>query len=129
MPVDDSATIVLQPSVAMEGGAAGQPPRSPLVAAATEALVRLDLSAWVGRRGRIYMVLRPEPGATVRASWTTSGVLLAGRIRSGEAGLVYAGPIAAPAIADRLQLLLEADGRRLEHEQALDFRFEIEIEP
>src|SRR3546814_3910708 len=56
--------------------------------------VRLDVSPWQGRSGRIYMLLPEQPAGAITATWTTRGRLLPGVLRAGERALVYAGPIA-----------------------------------
>src|SRR3546814_20495827 len=56
--------------------------------------VRLDVSPWQGRSGRIYMLLPAQPAGAITATSTTRGRLLPGVLSSGARALVYAGPIA-----------------------------------
>lgn len=94
----------------------------------TGVLVRLDVSPWRGRRGRIYMTLPQHPGSQVTASWRTQGRLLPGVVRSGERTLVYAGPIDADSLEDTLRLSIQADGRDLGRGEQLAFSFEIDLD-
>ena len=126
--VDDSGTVVLDPVLAMQWQPPGQSVASPLVSASTRISVQLNLMAWIGRSGRIYMTLPRTPGPTVRASWQTGGTLLPGSLISGERALVYAGPISGPLMRDLIELKLEADGARMVQSEALAFGFEIEVE-
>lgn len=127
--VDDSGTVVLDPVLEMQW----QPPgrtnaTSPLVSASTHVSVQLNLSAWVGKSGRIYMTLPRTSGPTVRASWNTGGTLLPGSLVSGERTVVFVGPIGGPMLRDLIDIKLEADGARLIEPEALAFSFEIEID-
>ena len=84
------------------------------VSAETVVLVRLNLSQWQGRQGRIHMALPAQSSGPVTATWTTRGTLLPGALRAGERTLVYAGPI-------------QADGQRMTRTEQLDFSFEIDV--
>src|SRR3546814_19888460 len=80
--------------------------------------VRLDVSPWQGRSGRIYMLLPEQPAGAITATWTTRGRLLPGVLRAGERALVYAGPIAGGGLLEEtLRLRLPADGRRRSEER------------
>lgn len=127
MQIDDSGTVVVDPVLVMQWQPAGRKGGSPLVAASTRVAVQLNLAAWSGQSGRIYMTLPRGPGPAVRATWQTGGTLLAGSLISGERALVYAGPIGAPVLRDLLDMTLEADGGRLQQPEALSFGFEIEV--
>jgi hypothetical protein len=89
--------------------------------------VRLNVAPFKGKSGKLYMALPEQPVAPVTVTWTTRGLLLPGRLVSGQRGLVYAGPIAVPLLEDTLMLTIEADGTRLGSAQRLDFFFEIDI--
>lgn len=125
--IDDSGTVVVDPVLAMRWQPAGRTAASPLVSATTRVAVQLNLAAWVGQTGRVYMTLPRGPGPAVRATWQTGGTLIPGTLMSGERAMVYAGTIAAPVMRDQIEITLEADGSRLEHPEALSFGFEIEV--
>lgn len=125
--IDDSGTVVVDPVLAMRWQPAGRTASSPLVSASTRVAVQLNLAAFTGQAGRIYMTLPRGAGPAVRASWQTGGTLLAGSLLSGERALVYAGPIAAPVLRDLLDITLEADGNRLQQPETLSFGFEFEV--
>ena len=126
--VDDSGTVVLDPVLAMQWKPADRSGASSVVSAETRVSVQLNLANWIGRRGRIYMVLPRTSGPSVRATWTTGGGLLPGTLISGDRTLVYAGPISAPIMRDQIDIKLEADGSRLGGPEALGFGFEIDLD-
>ncbi len=128
-PVDDSASQVLGGNVRLKPDAL--PARgAPMYRVAGEmaVLVRLDLSPWQGRRGRIYMRLPEQSNAAITATWTTRGRLLPGVLRAGERTLVYAGPIGDARLEDTLRLRIDADGRTLPSSGLLTFSFEIDLD-
>lgn len=90
--------------------------------------VRLNLAPWIGRTGRVFMVLPEQPIGPIRASWPAHGRLLAGELASGQRALIYAGPINSPIMEGLLVLKLEVDGTRLQSIQRLTFHFEIDVD-
>lgn len=128
--VDDSGTVVLDPVLEMQW----QPPGrensgSSVVSATTRVSVQLNLAAWIGRSGRIYMTLPRTSGPTVRAAWVAGGTLLSGSVVSGDRTVVYAGPINSALMRDVIDIKLQADGARLIQPEVLAFAFEIEVNP
>lgn len=130
--VDDSASQVLGNNVRMKwDSVVPQGGRGSTVSGELTVLVRLNVSQWQGRQGRIYMTLPAQPAGPVTATWTTQGRLLPGVLRAGERTLVYTGPIQAGQaglIEDTLRLLIQADGRKLVRPEQLIFSFEIDVE-
>lgn len=98
------------------------------VEGSTTVNVRLNLSPWVNRNGRLFIVLPEQPVVQVRAKWTSQGRLMPGQLVSGQRALVYVGPITTPLLEERLELTLAADGTRLSSAQRLQFHFEIDID-
>jgi len=98
------------------------------VTGALDVALRLDVAAWRGRTGRIYMTLPVSPSGPLQAAWTTQGQLLPGRLTAGERALIFAGPIAQDALRDRLRLTVQADGQRLDRAETLNFSFEIDLD-
>jgi len=90
--------------------------------------VRIDTRAWVGRTGRIYMVLPQDSGPRVSAQWQTQGRLLAGRLQSGERAQVYAGSITQVMLEDQMQVYLRTDGRWMNNTRRLTFYFEMDTD-
>ena len=99
-----------------------------VVAGDVTVLVRLDVAAWKGRRGRIYMTLPEQSGGTVTATWTTRGHLMPGVVRTGGRTLVYSGLLRNGLLEDTLRLNLQADERRLPRDAQLAFAFEIDLD-
>ncbi|MFM6932202.1 MAG: hypothetical protein ACKOUT_08165 [Novosphingobium sp.] len=126
--VDDTGTVVLDPVLEMQWQPAGNAPHASLVSASTRVSVQLNVAAWEGRSGRIYMSLPRTSGPTVRAAWKTGGALIPGSLLSGQRSLVFAGPIPRPILRDLIEITLEADGSRLVQPEALSFGFEIEVD-
>ena len=128
-PVDDSGSHVLGGNVRMKWDSAMPRPGQPsTMTGRMTVLVRLDVSAWRGRSGRIYKKLAPQPNGPVLAHWTSRGVLLPGQLRDGERTLIFNGPIVADRLEDTLMVTLQADGDRLPDQSQLSFTFEIELE-
>ena len=98
------------------------------VSAETLVLVRLNLSQWQGRQGRVYMTLPAQATGPITATWSTRGRLLPGLLRAGERALVYAGPIQVDTLEDTLRLSIQADGQRLVRSEQLAFSFEIDVD-
>jgi hypothetical protein len=127
--VDDSRSQVLDSNVRMlwESLAPGRG-RSDLVVGQSTVIVRLDVAAWQGRQGRIFMLLPPRPEAPIEARWTTRGPLQPGLLHSGERTTVFAGPITGALIEDTMVIRISTDGDRLERDESLEFSFEIEVD-
>ncbi|MGH8031642.1 MAG: hypothetical protein ACREO8_04570 [Luteimonas sp.] len=127
--VDDSASQVLGSTLRLKPlSPIPRGPQATLVAGDITVLVRLDVSPWKGRQGRIYMTLPPQPVAAITATWSTQGRLLPGTLRAGERTLVHAGPIHSDRIEDTLRLTIQADGRKFARDEQLAFWFEIDLE-
>jgi hypothetical protein len=96
--------------------------------------VRLNTARYVGKSGRVYLVV-PDfvsglRGATgFRAEWRARGPLLSGSAIPGARALVYDGKIATPVLADILDLTLQIDARFVDAGLRFEPRFEIEIDP
>jgi len=126
--VDDSGTQVMNPNVQMRWDATVPGAQGRGVTGALDVALRLDVAAWRGRTGRIYMTLPVSPSGPLQAAWTTQGQLLPGRLTAGERALIFAGPIAQDALRDRLRLTVQADGQRLDRAETLNFSFEIDLD-
>jgi hypothetical protein len=125
--VDDSGTLPYNAAVAMRwqqlqprGAAATQ------MVGTLELRVRLNVSAWLKRTGRIYMVLPAQQPGAMSAAWTTHGRLLPGQLVPGSRALVYSGPITTPFIEDMVLLTLTVDGRRMRQSYPVNFHFEMD---
>jgi hypothetical protein len=127
--VDDSASQVLGNTLQMKwDSVAPQRGQRATVSGAITVLVRLNLSPWQGRTGRVYMTLPAQPTGPVTATWTTQGRLLPGSLRAGERTLVYTGVMPATLYEDTMRLVIQADGQRLMRVEQLNFSFEIDVE-
>lgn len=89
--------------------------------------VRLNLAPWLGRSGRIFLVLPEQAMGPIRASWPAHGRFQAGTLIAGQRALIYSGPVTAPTMEGLLALKLEVDGARLDGIQRLNFHFEIDL--
>jgi len=128
--VDDSGTVVLDPVLELKWQPTGSElAGSALSSGTTRVSVQLNLAAWSGRAGRIYMTLPRTAGPTVRATWRAGGTLMSGSLISGDRAIVFAGRINGPVLRDVIEIQLEADGARLVEPEVLAFGFEIEVDP
>jgi hypothetical protein len=119
VPYNAPLTLQWQPPVHGAG------PQS-TVTGTTSVHVRLNVTPWLHRSGRIYLMLPAQQPGSLTASWSTQGRLLAGRLTSGSRTLVYSGPISTPFIEDELQLTLNIDARQLQQLYQISFQFQME---
>jgi hypothetical protein len=127
--VDDSGSIPFETQVGTrwrEGGAGRQ--MSNDIEGSTTVTIRLNLTPWLNRNGRIYLALPQQPIGVVNVEWATQGRMLPGKLQSGQRTLVYAGPIRANVLEDNFTVRVVADGRRFGATQRLQFHFEIDVD-
>ena len=127
--LDDSASHTVPPNVQMQwrplsarGGA------EPGMEAWLRVNLRIDTRAWVGRSGRIYMVLPRDESASLEAVWTTQGHLLPGRLVPGERTLVHAGPITSATLEDQILVRLRTGADWQGNSRRLNFHFEFDAD-
>lgn len=127
--VDDSATIPLESSAVLRWRHIA-PSRGGdnTVEGSTTVQIRLNLSPWLKRQGRVFLVLPEQPPGRINVRWTTQGRLLPGQLVSGQRALIFAGPITTPALDEILTLRIETDGTRLSSTYRLAFHFEIDVD-
>ena len=90
--------------------------------------IRIDTRNWVGRSGRVYMVLPRDQASNVEAVWTTQGRLQPGRLVSGERTLVFAGQISSPTLEDQFQVRLRSNADWTSNSRRLNFHFELDAD-
>ncbi len=90
--------------------------------------IRIDTRDWVGRSGRIYMVLSRDQSSNVEAVWTTQGRLQPGRLVSGERTLVFAGTIPGATLEDQMQVRLRSNADWQSNSRRLNFHFELDVD-
>lgn len=126
--IDDSATVVLDGTPAMNWRSVTPKNRDNAIVGRTRVSVRLATAPWLGKSGKIYMVLPAESTGSVKIAWRSHGRLLDGQLVPGSRTMVYAGTIRESRMEDVLEVQIEADGTRLSHTQQLRFHFEIDVE-
>jgi hypothetical protein len=126
--LDDSQSHTVPPTVQMEWRAIapGQPDTG--MEAWVRVNVRIATREWVGRSGRIYMVLPRDQASTIEVSWTTQGRLLPGRLVSGERALVHAGLIASETLEDQLLVRLRSAADWNGPSRRLNVHFELDTD-
>lgn len=90
--------------------------------------VSIDTSSWIGRTGRVFMILPSDGEPPVSAQWATQGRLLPGRLISGERGLVFSGTITKPRLEDQFLVDIKTDGRWISPRRRMNFHFELDID-
>ncbi|MCV0438573.1 MAG: hypothetical protein K5880_08060 [Hydrogenophaga sp.] len=90
--------------------------------------IRIDTRDWMGRSGRIYMVLPRDQASDIEAVWTTQGRLQAGRLVSGERTLVFAGTIPAATLEDQIHVRLRSNADWTSSSRRLNFHFELDVD-
>jgi hypothetical protein len=125
--LDDSASQVLPPTAHWEWAQGSLRSGLNTVHMNVRVEVRIDTRAWVGKQGRIYMVLPVDAGGPVTAVWQSQGRLLGGRLVSGERALVFSGSIPGPMLEDSFRVNLTTDAGLMTTEtQRLAFHFELD---
>ncbi len=127
--LDDSLSHTVPPNVQMQWlpMARGQSSASGMEAW-VRVNIRIDTRDWVGRNGRIYMVLPRDQASSMEAVWTTQGRLQAGRLVSGERTLVYAGTIPGATLEDQMQVRLRSNADWTSNSRRLNFHFELDVD-
>jgi hypothetical protein len=126
--IDDSGTQALEPSVSMRWKSAA-PPRSGtdnLMVGTTTIRLRINVTPWLRRSGRIYLNLPAQQPGPITVSWITQGRFLPGQVRSGNRVLVYSGPITAPFMEDVMRFQFSVDGTLIRRPVPVTFRFEMD---
>jgi hypothetical protein len=127
--LDDAGSYALQPNAQMQwrsnlpkGGSA------PDTETRVQVQIHINTRNYVGRQGRIYMVLPLDPGPQITATWQTQGRLIPGQVTSGNRGLVFSGPIIGPSLDDQLDIWLRSQGDWPAASRRLNFHFELDTE-
>jgi len=126
--IDDSGTQALEPSVSMRWKSTA-PSRSGtdnLMVGTTTIRVRLNVTPWLRRSGRIYLDLPAQQPGPITASWIAQGRFLSGQVHSGNRTLLYAGPIASPFMEDVLRFQFSVDGALIRRPFPVTFHFEMD---
>jgi len=127
--VDDSTSYVHDANTSMKWKSVAPSRRTGnLVEGATLVTVRLNLTPWLNKTGKIYMALPEQAIGQIKATWTTQGRLQPGQLVSGNRTVVFSGVVKSPLLEDTIALVLEADGQRLMSPQSLKFHFEIDVD-
>lgn len=125
--IDDSGTLPYDAALTMRWQQATPRGANANAMVGTLSLrVKLNVSPWVRRTGRIYLALPLQSPGAMSATWATQGRLLPGQVVSGGRTLVYSGPITTPFMEDILQLTISVDGRRMQQLYHVNFRFEMD---
>ena len=127
--LDDSLSHTVPPNVQMQW--LPLTPGTPFAGgmeASLQVNVRIDTSAWLGRSGRIYMVLSRDQYSSIEAVWTARGPLRSGRLLSGERTLVFSGQITTPTLDDQLQVRLRSNADWQSNTRRLNFHFELDAD-
>jgi len=126
--IDDSATVVLDSTPLMNWRSLTPKSRDNAIIGRTRVNVKLATAPWIGKPGKIYMVLPADSSGSVKVAWRTQGQLLDGQLAAGGRTLVYSGTIRERRLEDILDVQIEADGTRVRNVQQLRFHFEIDVE-
>jgi hypothetical protein len=126
--VDDSATVVLDATPLMTWRTVTPKGRDNAIVGRTRVNVRLATTPWLGKAGKIYMVLPAETTGSAKVTWRGHGLFMDGQLMPGARTLIYSGLIREKRMEDVLDVQIEADGVRLRDTQQLRFHFEIDVE-
>jgi hypothetical protein len=126
--VDDSATVVLDGTPAMAWRLVPPNSRDNTIVGRSRVNIRLATAPWIGKTGKIYMLLPAESASSIKIKWRSQGRLLEGQLSPGGRTLVYAGVIREPRLEDVFDINVEADGSKISNVQRLRFYFEIDVD-
>ena len=87
----------------------------------------LNLTPWVGKPARIYMVMPPQPQSSLAVQWVTAGTLLPGRLAGGPRQLVFQGVVPGARLEDTMRVTAVTDARDVTTPSRVNFTFEIEV--
>jgi hypothetical protein len=126
--IDDSGTQALEPSVSMrwKTPTPSRAGRDNLMVGTTTLRVRLNVTPWLRRNGRIYLDLPAQQPGPISTSWITQGRFLPGEVHSGNRVLIYAGPIATAFLEDVMKFQFSVDGTLLPRPTPVTFHFEMD---
>ncbi len=126
--IDDSGTQALEPSVMLrwKSAAPSRSGRDNLMVGSTTVRVRINVTPWLHRSGRIYLNLPAQQSGPIAASWITQGRFQPGQLRSGNRMLIYAGLISAPVLEDVLKFQFSVDGTLIQRPIPVTIRFEMD---
>jgi hypothetical protein len=126
--LDDSQSHTVPPNVQMQWLPMVRGQSASGMEAWVRVNIRIDTREWIGRSGRIYMVLPRDQTSNIEAVWTTQGRLLAGSLVSGERSLVFAGTIPGATLEDQLQVRLRSNADWSSNSRRLNFHFELDVD-
>ena len=126
--LDDSLSHTVPPNVQMQWLPQTRADQDGGMEAWVRVNIHIDTRDWIGRSGRVYMVLPRDETSTLEAVWTTDGKLLAGRLVSGERALVYAGNITSNALRDQMLVRLRSGPDWQSNSRRLNFHFELDTD-
>ncbi len=126
-PVDDSMSHSSAAQLRWRQPLPSRDAANLLLDATLDARIVLNVSPWVGKPARIYMVMPVLPQSSLTVQWLAGGALLPGRLSSGQRQLVYQGVIAGARIEDTLRVTVLADARDAATPPRVNFTFEIEV--
>ena len=124
--LDDSLSHVETPAVEMQWRPQSQSTTDAGMEAWVRVRVHIDTRAFLGQRGRVYLVLPMDQPPSVEAVWSSSGALMPGRVVSGERALTYSGLITAASLRDVITVRLRTNSEWLSTSRRLRFHYEFE---
>lgn len=127
--LDDSRSHTIPPNAQMQWTPQTRSDRDGGMEAHVRVNIHIDTRQWVGRSGRIYMVLPRDEASSIEAVWTTLGRLRSGRLVSGERSLVFSGTLGGPELTDQLQMHLRSGPDWQSNSRRLNFHFELDVDP
>lgn len=125
--LDDSASQAIPPNARWHWGDANLRTGLNTMYMDFQVKVRIDTQKHAGKVGRVYMVFPQDSTSPIHAQWESQGVLLPGKMTSGDRVLVYSGVIPGPRLEDQLQVRLSTDSRWMTQEaRRIAFHFELD---
>jgi len=126
--IDDSGTQALEPSISMrwQTSTPSRKGRANLMVGTTTLRVRLNVTPWLRRAGRIYLDLPAQQPGPITTSWVTQGRFMPGQVHSGNRVLIYSGTISTPFLEDVMKFQISLDGSLISRAIPVTFHFEMD---
>jgi hypothetical protein len=127
--LDDSASVAIEPTVAMrwESPTPGTQGTAAQLIGSTTVRIRINVTAWLQRPARIFLVMPPQLAGPLECTWSTQGILMSGQLQGSGRALVFNGPISGPVLEDvvNFRFRIPASAMSLAA-QTVNFYFELD---
>ena len=124
--LDDLGTYSVPPAPSLQWSAWQTSGKHSVMVGQFELHLRLDVSAWMGRRVRIFMRLPKDQESVLELRWESGRTITGGQVASGRRTLIYSAEIRSPHIEDVVDVHVRSAPDWAGSSRRLDVVFELE---